>query len=163
VRQLPRVYYVPFCLFHYGKCAYCFHVLVAVFDPCIIYSSTNVSLTFVISFLLCSYNPNGMVVGLVLGFCTITFAAVFIEWYAFDPFLQYVTLFYGVFFGVYSIRDIYDDLITRRAEGSDAMACHALFPCCLPRCVGVQFWCLAVIFQVVGLYLAMVWLMSDGN
>jgi Peptidase M50B-like len=103
------------------------------------------------------------VVGLALGFTTITLGAVLIEWFVFDPVLQYVTLFYGVFFGTYAIRDIYDDLITRRAEGSDAMACHELYPCCLPRCVGVQFWFLAVIFQIVGLYLAMVWLMSAND
>lgn len=101
-----------------------------------------------------------MVVFLSLGFSTITLLAIFIEWFVFDPVLPYVTLFYGVFVGFYSVRDIYDDLVTRTAEGSDAQACHKLIPCCLPRCVGVQFWVLAFIFQVVGIYLALVWLVS---
>lgn len=58
--------------------------------------------------------------------------------------------------------DIYDDLITRTAEGSDAVACHNLIPCCLPRCVGVQFWLVAFCFQVIGLYLGLVWLVSNN-
>ena len=61
------------------------------------------------------------------------------------------------------VRDIYDDLITRRAEGSDAMACHQLIPCCFPRCVGVQFWIVAFLFQALGLYVALVWLTSSSE
>jgi hypothetical protein len=77
------------------------------------------------------------------------------------PILTYFALFYGVFIGWFSVRDIYDDLIVRTAEGSDAVACHKLYPCCLPRCVGVQFWLVAFVFQGVGLYIAIVWLMSS--
>jgi hypothetical protein len=122
-----------------------------------------------------------MVVCISLGFTIITFTAVFIEWFVFDPILPYVTLFYGVFIGYYSLRDIYEDcilpdeigeeedlvnstkrgaLIAHNDEGSDAMACHKLIPCCLPRCVGVQFWLIAFSFQVLGIYLALVWLVS---
>jgi hypothetical protein len=104
-----------------------------------------------------------MVVGLSLGFSALTVGVMFIEWFVFDPLLEYLTLFYGVFIGFYSVRDIYDDLITRTAEGSDAQACHKLIPCCLPRCVGVQFGVLAVVFQIVGVYLALVWLVSTEN
>jgi hypothetical protein len=50
--------------------------------------------------------------------------------------------------------------VTRNSEGSDAQACHKMWPCCMPRCVGVQFLILAIIFQVLGLWLAMVWLVS---
>jgi hypothetical protein len=102
-----------------------------------------------------------MVVILSLGFSSITVLAIFLEWFVFDPILPYVTLFFGVFVGFYSVRDIYDDLITRTAEGSDAVACHELIPCCHPRCVGVQFWILAFSFQVAGIYCALVWLVSD--
>jgi hypothetical protein len=101
-----------------------------------------------------------MVVFLSLGFSAITLLAIFIEWFVFDPILPYVTLFYGVFVGFYSVRDIYDDLVTRTAEGSDAQACHKLISCCHPRCVGVQFWILAFVFQVIGIYGALVWLVS---
>ena len=58
------------------------------------------------------------------------------------------------------VRDIYDDLIVRTAEGSDAVACSKLIPCCFPRCVGVQFWLVAFAFQVLGIYMALVWLVS---
>ena len=96
-----------------------------------------------------------------LGFSALNLGALFIEWFVFDPFLEYVTLFYAVFIGYYSVRDIYDDLITRTAEGSDAVACSQLIPCCRPRCVGVQFWIVAFAFQLAGLYLALV--LQVGN
>jgi hypothetical protein len=35
-----------------------------------------------------------------------------------------------------------------------------LIPCCLPRCVGVQFAVLALAFQALGVYLALVWMTS---
>lgn len=84
---------------------------------------------------------------------------VHLGWVSFyEPFLQYLTLFYGVLFiGSFSIYYIYDDLITRTVEGSDAHACHKLIPCCMPRCVGVQFGLVALAFQGLGLYLALVW------
>jgi len=59
--------------------------------------------------------------------------------------------------------DIYDDLITRTAEGSDAVACSQLVPCCFPRCVGIQFWVFAVAFNVVGLYLGLVWMVTTSQ
>jgi len=61
------------------------------------------------------------------------------------------------------VRDICDDLITRTAEGSDAVACHQLIPCCIPRCVGVQFWLVAFAFQIIGLYFALVWMVNDNE
>ena len=68
----------------------------------------------------------------------------------------------GVFIGMFSVYDIWDDLITRTVEGSDAHACHKLIPCCLPRCVGVQFAVVAIAFQALGLYLALVWMTSGS-
>ena len=83
--------------------------------------------------------------------------------YATHAYLR-LLLFYsdGVFIGIFSVYDIWDDLITRTVEGSDAHACHKLIPCCLPRCVGVQFAVVALAFQALGLYLALVW-MSSGS
>lgn len=69
-------------------------------------------------------------------------------------------LFYGVFFGYYAIRDIWDDTLKETREGSDAVACHELYKCCLPRCVGFQFMAVSLVFQVLGIYLAMVWLVT---
>ena len=90
----------------------------------------------------------------------LTVAFILVDQLAFTPFLAYLTLFYGVFIGSFSIYDIYDDLITRTVEGSDAHACHKLIPCCLPRCVGVQFAIVALAFQALGVYLALVWMAS---
>jgi Peptidase M50B-like len=107
-----------------------------------------------------SYKPNGIVVAICLAFTAINAIAIFIDWFVFTPFIEYLSLFYGVFIGFYSVLDIYDDLVTRTAEGSDAVACHQVIPCCAPRCVGVQFWIVAFAFQVAGLYMALVWMVS---
>ena len=101
------------------------------------------------------YSPNKLLIGLNIGFIIVTLAATLIEWFAFDPFLQFVTLFYGVFIGWYGIMDIWDDTISRTVEGSDAYACFQMWKCCLPRCVGVQFAILAIICQCAGLYFGM--------
>eukprot|EP00591_Stephanopyxis_turris_P010793 CAMPEP_0195507416 /NCGR_PEP_ID=MMETSP0794_2-20130614/874_1 /TAXON_ID=515487 /ORGANISM="Stephanopyxis turris, Strain CCMP 815" /LENGTH=194 /DNA_ID=CAMNT_0040634093 /DNA_START=351 /DNA_END=932 /DNA_ORIENTATION=- len=103
------------------------------------------------------FSPNKVMVLLSLFFASITGIFIFLDWYVFDPLLQFVTLYYGVFIGTFSVYDVYDDLITRTVEGSDAHACHQLIPCCLPRCVGVQFAIVALFFQAGGVYLALVW------
>ena len=97
-----------------------------------------------------------------LMFVVITIVFIVVDRTLTHPFLQYLTLFYGVFIGSFSIFDIYDDLITRTVEGSDAHACHKLIPCCLPKCVGVQFALIAFAWQVLGVYLALVWMSSSS-
>ena len=109
------------------------------------------------------YKPNKIVVMLSLLFSALSLLCIFIEWFVFSPIIEYYALFFGVFIGYYSVKDIYDDLVTRTAEGSDAVACHQALPCCLPRCVGVQFWIVAFAFQGIGLYLALVWMWSNGE
>jgi hypothetical protein len=106
------------------------------------------------------FSPNKTMVLLNLVFVAITVTFIVIDRFVMHPFLQYLTLFYGVFISSFSIFDIYDDLITRTVEGSDAHACHKLIPCCLPRCVGVQFALVALAWQAVGIYLALVWMSS---
>mmetsp|Transcript_21881 Transcript_21881/g.47547 ORF Transcript_21881/g.47547 Transcript_21881/m.47547 type:complete len:280 (+) Transcript_21881:102-941(+) len=106
------------------------------------------------------FSPNRTMVLLNLGFILLTVGFILMDQLVITPFLQYLTLFYGVFIGSFSVYDIYDDLITRTVEGSDAHACHKLIPCCLPRCVGVQFAVLAIAFQALGLYFALVWMTS---
>jgi len=101
-----------------------------------------------------------IVVVVSLVFTAINLACIFVEWFVFSPLLNFITLFYGVFIGYFSVIDIYDDLITRTAEGSDAVACSQLCKCCFPKCVGVQFWVVAVAFNVIGLYLGLVWMVS---
>ena len=111
-----------------------------------------------------SYSPNKLLICLNIGFILVTLTATLIEWLVIKdqfPFLEFVTLFYGVFIGWYGIMDIWDDTISRTVEGSDAYACFQMWKCCLPRCVGVQFAILAVICQCTGLYVAM--LLLDRN
>jgi hypothetical protein len=62
-----------------------------------------------VSFFAISHNPNKVVVVISIGFFIFAIAAILIDWFVIDPFLQYFTLFYGVFFGYYAIRDTYDD------------------------------------------------------
>mmetsp|Transcript_17036 Transcript_17036/g.46823 ORF Transcript_17036/g.46823 Transcript_17036/m.46823 type:complete len:237 (-) Transcript_17036:472-1182(-) len=111
---------------------------------------------FMLALAVClRYSPNRMLVGLCIGFFVITLGVTLLEWLVFDPLLQFVTLFYGVFVGWYGIMDIWDDTISRTVEGSDAHACFQMWKCCLPRCVGVQFAIGAIICQSAGLYIAL--------
>ncbi len=109
------------------------------------------------------YSPNSIMIWLSLGFTFITVCFLLLDWFVYDPLIQYVTLFYGVFIGTFSVYDVYDDLIRRSVEGSDAHACHKLIPCCIPRCVGVQFILIAIFFQLLGLYLAILWLLDEQH
>mmetsp|Transcript_22342 Transcript_22342/g.25888 ORF Transcript_22342/g.25888 Transcript_22342/m.25888 type:complete len:210 (+) Transcript_22342:143-772(+) len=98
-------------------------------------ASTVCASVFVFSLIVSLfYSPNGVLVGLSIGFALVTAVFIFIEWFVWGPILQFVVLYYGVTIGTFSVYDIYDDLITRTVDGSDAKACHDLIPCCLPRC-----------------------------
>lgn len=107
------------------------------------------------------HNPNKTVVYISVGFSIVTIALILVEWFLFTPILQYFTLFYGSYFGYYAVRDIWDDCVKETKQGSDATACHALYSCCKPKCVGVQFLILAIIFQFAGIYLALVWMTQN--
>lgn len=109
------------------------------------------------------YKPNKLVVKISVAFTVINVACLLVEWRLFNPFLEYISLFYGVFVGWYSVRDVYDDTVKQTAAGSDAVACSQAFPCCRPRCVGVQFLVMALVFQVVGVYLGVVWMVSASD
>lgn len=98
---------------------------------------------------------------LSLGFTVITATFVALEYFVISPILQYFILFYGVFFGYYAVRDIWDDTVARDTEESDAEMCTRSFPMCRPaKCVGVQFLIMAIIFQFAGFYLALVWMIT---
>ena len=53
--------------------------------------------------------PSKVVVQLSFAFTIITIGVVLLDWLVFDPLLQYFILFYGVFFGYYACRDVWDD------------------------------------------------------
>ena len=55
-----------------------------------------------------SLNPNKTVIYISIFFIIVFGVAIYIEWYVFDPMLGYFTLFFGVFIGFYSVKDIYD-------------------------------------------------------
>lgn len=129
-------------------------------------SGNRIAATISASIFVCAmlgslcFKPNFWLVVLNLFFSAVTIGFILIDWLVYDPLVQFVTLYYGVFIGSFSVYDIYDDLITRTVEGSDAHACHQLIPCCLPRCVGVQWAIVAIAFQGLGMYLALVWFTS---
>lgn len=102
------------------------------------------------------FSPNKTMIAVILFFVALTIGAIVVDRMV-VPVLNYLTLFYGVFIGVFSIYDIYDDCIKRTVNGSDSHACFKLIPCCLPRLVGLQFAIVALVFQVAGVYFALVW------
>ena len=113
-----------------------------------------------------AFNPNGVMICMSLCFSAVNIGVILFDYLLVDdnfPLVEFVALFYGVFIGWFAVRDIYDDLITRTAEGSDAVACHQVIPCCFPRCVGVQFWLVSFCAQALGLYMALVWLVSNNE
>jgi len=130
----------------------------------IVLSATRISATIIACFFILSmlvslkFSPNKIMVALILGFTGVTVLALVVEYAVYHPIINYVVLYYGVTIGTFSCYDIYDDLITRTVDGSDAKACNELIPCCLPRCVGVQFVLVALAFQALGIYLDLVWM-----
>lgn len=126
-------------------------------------SATVAASGFVVALLISlRFSPNSTLTMMSLGFSLLTIAFLLVDWFLVTPFIEFITLYYGVFIGAFSVYDIYDDLITRTVDGSDAHACHKLIPCCLPRCVGVQFALIAIAFQGLGIYLALVWMVADN-
>lgn len=108
------------------------------------------------------WNPNKLVVRLSTGFLCLTAAAVLVELFILESVLQYLTLFYGVSFGYYAVKDTFDDCVYRNLPDSDSTRCSQnLWPCCAPRFIGIQMLLLAISLQVLGLYFALVWLMTD--
>jgi len=111
-------------------------------------------------FSLC-FAPNRTMV--ILNLCVAIFTSIFIflEWRVFSPILNFVVLFYGAFIGIHAIFDTYTDTIRRTVLRSDAYACYEQCPCCLPRCVGVQWAILNIVLQLTGIWIAMVQLSDE--
>jgi len=118
-----------------------------------------------ISMLLLSlcFAPNRTMVGLNLFYAIITAIFIYLEWYVFTPILAYVVLFYGAFVGIEAITDVYQDTVKRTVLRSDAYACYEICPCCLPRCVGIQWAACTIILQVTGVAIAMLQLSNECN
>mmetsp|Transcript_34769 Transcript_34769/g.83147 ORF Transcript_34769/g.83147 Transcript_34769/m.83147 type:complete len:226 (+) Transcript_34769:233-910(+) len=109
----------------------------------------------VLLYALC-FAPNKTMVLLNLGYTVMLSVFILVEWKFFSPILNYVVLFFGVFVGIHAIFDTYTDTIRRTVLRSDAYACYEQCPCCLPKCVGVQWAILNLLLQVVGAWIAMI-------
>lgn len=103
------------------------------------------------------YSPNRALVVLCLAYAALNVAVVVIEYWVYSPLLQFLTLYYGVTVGMFSIADINDDTVVREHRGSDAYACsEEVWPCCPSRWIGCQWAILAVVFQLIGIWIALV-------
>ncbi|KMZ75659.1 hypothetical protein ZOSMA_111G00100 [Zostera marina] len=71
--------------------------------------------------------------------------------------LRYVILFIGVMNSLFSVYDIYDDLISRRVNSSDAEKFAQLCPCpCNGVAWGVIWGLISFMFLIVSMYLGLV-------
>jgi hypothetical protein len=126
-------------------------------------TATAAACVFVMSLLLAlCYSPNRAMVCLNLGWAIAVSAFVAVEWCWYTPILQFVILFMGVFVGIVAVHDIWNDTIVRSVYRSDSYACYTeVCPCCLPRCVGLQWIVLAIFFQIFGAWLAIVQMSNE--
>jgi len=142
------------------------------------FSGNRIASTIITSLFICvlitslKYAPsNGMKLMTVI-FIIGTALAIFIDWFLWNILLAFVTLYYGISIGTYAI---YSDLrrnnvrkpgerrgciFSCKLNGPDAKACHDAIPCCLTRCVALQFIFSALAMQILGVYLALVWIHS---
>ncbi|KAL9182491.1 hypothetical protein ACHAXT_013143 [Thalassiosira profunda] len=107
------------------------------------------------------YAPNKTMVYLNLGWAVVTSIFIYLEWQVFSPILNYIVLFYGAFIGIHAIFDTYQDTIRRTVLRSDAYACYEVCPCCLPRCVGIQWGLCNIFLQLFGIWVAMMQLSEE--
>ncbi|XP_019057118.1 PREDICTED: uncharacterized protein LOC104805570 isoform X3 [Tarenaya hassleriana] len=70
--------------------------------------------------------------------------------------LRYVILFIGVMNSLFSVYDIYDDLISRRVYTSDAEKFAEICPCCTGVGWGVIWGVISLVFLCASLYLGLV-------
>jgi hypothetical protein len=80
----------------------------------------------------------------------------------FPPPLSVVLLFLGILFTLYTIFDIYDDLIRRKVRESDASVFASKWPCCPARGYGV-IWALVAIAMGGGAVVGSVLLYDTEN
>ena len=110
------------------------------------------------------YAPNRTMVGLNLFYAVVTSIFIYLEWRVFSPILNFLVLFYGAFIGIHAIFDTYSDTVRRTVLRSDAYACYEECPCCLPRCIGIQWAILDIMLQLTAIWIAMVQLSDEcGN
>ncbi len=121
-------------------------------------TATGAAVGLILALLLSlCYSPNRVLVILNLCYAVLTLGFVLVEWFWFTPILAYVVLFYGVFFGTYAVTDITQHLICRSIPGSDSYALYEESgKCCPPRCIGVFWLVLAVVMQLLAIWMALI-------
>ncbi|RLN96769.1 hypothetical protein BBJ28_00011038 [Nothophytophthora sp. Chile5] len=100
----------------------------------------------------------------ILNFCFILLLAGLLAlniWTSFDA-LQYVTLFLGVMSCLFSVYDIWDDLISRRVNESDASV-FAKLTHTSSRCWGVIWGLIAVVSLVAAVYFNLLVAQDSGD
>ncbi len=108
------------------------------------------------------YAPNKTMVWIAVLYSIFTFGCIFIEWFVFTPILNYVVLYFGVFFSYIAVSDIFDHTVVGSRPGSDAYALYEeSMRCCLPRCVGFQWFIVAVLLQIGGFVLGYMLLSAE--
>jgi len=113
---------------------------------------------FTISLLvtLC-YSPNRITVYICLGYTFFNILVIVVDYFCYHLVLQLLFLYYGVTIGIFSIADTYDDTVLRENKGSDSVACsQEVCLCCPSKCIGLQWAILAVFFQLIGMWIALV-------
>lgn len=113
---------------------------------------------FTVSMLLTlCYSPNELLVRLCMAYSIINCGVLLMEFYVYSPILQFLILYYGVTIGMFAITDIYEDTVMRSVSGSDAHACSTeVWICCAPQFIGFQWAIMAIAFQIIGIWIAIV-------
>jgi hypothetical protein len=121
-------------------------------------TATFACIAFTLSMVLAlCYSPNRVLVYLCSAYSVINIVVFVVEYWLYTPILQFLILFYGVSVGIFAIADIHDDAVVREIRGSDAYACSKeVWPCCYARCIGVQWAIMAILFQLIGIWVALV-------
>lgn len=127
--------------------------------------ATVASAALLASLLVCLFlKPNKVVIHIILAFTLVTLGPILIDWLVIDPFLQYFTLFYGVFFGQYACKDIWEDTVANDKEGSDSMRCFEVHKCFgSAKRIGYIYLVLAVLLHIIGFYMGLVWMSSTKH
>ena len=103
------------------------------------------------------YSPNRLTVFLCLGYAVVNITVAIMDYYWYNLLLQCLFLYYGVTIGIFSIADTYDDTVLRENRESDSVACsREVCPCCPSKCIGLQWAMLAIFFQFIGMWFALV-------
>lgn len=67
-------------------------------------AATVAACMFVVAMLVSlRFSPNSVLVMLTLGFTVLTMVFILLDWLVFNPLIQYLTLYYGVFIGSFSV------------------------------------------------------------